>query len=965
MKAFSKDVLRTVGSSKKRFFSIMIICALGVTMFVGLAVGCLDLRRSADRFFDEQGLFDVGILSTLGLTEGDVEVLGSLEGVDAAEGAYEQPSYTGVLGHQATVDVKALSEQGINMPYVLEGRLPQEVNEVAVTSAYLEDSGYSLGDTVMFTARDSGDDAADPLFAESPYVIVGSVIDPTNVIEPDGSTAFRSSTSADYTFYVPRSAASGDVYTAIYLRADGTDGLDCYSRAYEERVESLEDEVLGVEDAQKQLRVDTVRSDALAAVDEAQAEADQSFAEAEQQMADAQAQIDAGMQAVADNRAALDAQAVNYDYMDADSQAQIDAGYESIAASESELQASQAQLDEERASFEQERSDAQAEIDEARADAEGLEATWYVQNRMSLGGYASIDSDASSIETIAAVLPVIFLIVAVLVSLTTGMRMVEEQRGLIGIYKALGYSKARIMGKYVIYMLAASLIGSIVGDLLGFFALPAFLFGIFRSMYILPEFSFFFDAASLIGSIVGDLLGFFALPAFLFGIFRSMYILPEFSFFFDGAYAFGGIALFVVAIVGATAIACNRDLRQVPAVLMRPKAPKAGKRILLERVGPLWKSMGFLNKVTARNIFRYKARFLMTVFGILGCTMLLVCGFAIKNTVDSLASRQYDDVYGYGLMAVVSPDDLVDVQAGLEGSDEVDSLMALFVDNATVTNEDEKTSMQLFVVPEGESLVGYIDLRDDGDGSTVDLPAEGVVITDNAARLLGVEQGSTVEVRDSMLDQVYLPVAEVVTNYLGNALYMSQEAYEEAFGPMKTNALLAVLTGDGEEQIAFADALGEDDRYRSITSVAQLKADFSSAFALIDGIVYIVIVLAAGLAFVVLFTLSTTNIAERQRELATLKVLGFRRGEVHRYVNKETMLLTLVGVLLGLPAGYLLSYSFKFLLKLPAINFATYVSPWTYLIAAAITFVFAFAVSLITNRMLDRINMVEALKSPE
>lgn len=925
MKAFSKDVLRTVGSSKKRFFSIMIICALGVTMFVGLAVGCLDLRRSADRFFDEQGLFDVGILSTLGLTEGDVEVLGSLEGVDAAEGAYEQPSYTGVLGHQATVDVKALSEQGINMPYVLEGRLPQEVNEVAVTSAYLEDSGYSLGDTVMFTARDSGDDAADPLFAESPYVIVGSVIDPTNVIEPDGSTAFRSSTSADYTFYVPRSAASGDVYTAIYLRADGTDGLDCYSRAYEERVESLEDEVLGVEDAQKQLRVDTVRSDALAAVDEAQAEADQSFAEAEQQMADAQAQIDAGMQAVADNRAALDAQAVNYDYMDADSQAQIDAGYESIAASESELQASQAQLDEERASFEQERSDAQAEIDEARADAEGLEATWYVQNRMSLGGYASIDSDASSIETIAAVLPVIFLIVAVLVSLTTGMRMVEEQRGLIGIYKALGYSKARIMGKYVIYMLAAS----------------------------------------LIGSIVGDLLGFFALPAFLFGIFRSMYILPEFSFFFDGAYAFGGIALFVVAIVGATAIACNRDLRQVPAVLMRPKAPKAGKRILLERVGPLWKSMGFLNKVTARNIFRYKARFLMTVFGILGCTMLLVCGFAIKNTVDSLASRQYDDVYGYGLMAVVSPDDLVDVQAGLEGSDEVDSLMALFVDNATVTNEDEKTSMQLFVVPEGESLVGYIDLRDDGDGSTVDLPAEGVVITDNAARLLGVEQGSTVEVRDSMLDQVYLPVAEVVTNYLGNALYMSQEAYEEAFGPMKTNALLAVLTGDGEEQIAFADALGEDDRYRSITSVAQLKADFSSAFALIDGIVYIVIVLAAGLAFVVLFTLSTTNIAERQRELATLKVLGFRRGEVHRYVNKETMLLTLVGVLLGLPAGYLLSYSFKFLLKLPAINFATYVSPWTYLIAAAITFVFAFAVSLITNRMLDRINMVEALKSPE
>ncbi len=925
MKAFDKDVLRTIGSSKKRFFSIMIICALGVTMFVGLAVGCLDLRRSADKFFDEQGLFDVGVLSTLGLTEEDVEALGALDGVAAAEGAYEQPSYTVVGGHQATVDVKALSEQGINMPYVLEGRLPQEVNEVAVTAAYLKDSGYTLGDTVMFTARDQGEDDADPMFAESPYTIVGSVIDPTNVIEPDGSTAFRSSTSADYTFYVPRSAASGDVYSAVYLRAADTDRLDCYSRPYEERVEGIEDEVLGIEDAQRQLRADTVRSEALAAVDEAQAEADQSFADAEQQMADAQAQIDAGMQAVADNRAGLDAQAANYDYMDAEQQAQIDAGYQSLTESEAQLQESQAQLDEQRATYEQERVDAQAEIDEARADAEGLSATWYIQNRMSLGGYASIDSDASSIETIAAVLPVIFLVVAVLVSLTTGMRMVEEQRGLIGVYKALGYSKARIMGKYVVYMLAASLVGSVVGDLLGFFALPEFLFGIFRTMYVLPEFSFSFDAA----------------------------------------YAFGGVALFVIAIVGATAIACNRDLRQTPATLMRPKAPKAGKRILLEHVGPLWKAMSFLNKVTARNLFRYKARFLMTVFGILGCTMLLVCGFAIKNTVDSLAARQYDDVYGYGLMAVVAPDDLEDARADLEGCSEVESIATLYVDNATVSNGDEKASMQLFVVPEGESLDGYIDLRSDEDGSKVELPAGGVVITDNAARLLGIGGGATVEVRDSALDQVSLPVVSIVTNYLGNALYMSQDAYEDAFGPLEENALLAVLSGTGDEQIAFADGLGEDDMYLTVSSVAQLKADFSSAFALIDGIVYIVIILAAGLAFVVLFTLSTTNIAERERELATLKVLGFRRNEVHHYVNKETFLLTLVGVVLGLPAGYLLSYSFKFLLKLPAINFATYVSPWTYVIAAAITFVFAFAVSLITNRMLDRINMVEALKSPE
>lgn len=927
VKAFDKDVMRTVGASKKRFVSIVAICALGVTMFVGLAVGCLDLRRSADAFFDGQGLFDVGVISTLGLTEDDVEALGALDGVAAAEGAYEQSAHVDVNGHLASADIKALSEQGINVPYVLEGRLPQGPGEVAVTAVYLKDSGAALGDQVTFIVDDasSEEESGDSIFSDGPYTIVGSVIDPTNVISPDGSTAFRSSTSADYTFFAPRSDAHGDVYTAVYMRADGTDGLDCYSQTYTERVEALQDEVLAVQPELTQARSDEVRLDALAQVDEAQEEADLQFADAEQALTDAQAQIDAAWQALADSRSALDAQAAYYDYMDEAARAQVDEGYASIAAAETELQASQGQLDEERATFEQERADAQAEIDQARIDAQGLAATWYIQDRMSLSGYASIDSDASSIETIAAVLPVIFLIVAVLVSLTTGIRMVEEQRGLIGVYKALGYSRARIMGKYVVYMLLASLAGSIVGDLLGFFALPAFLFGIFETMYLLPAFSFSFDAA----------------------------------------YAFGGIALFVGSIAGATALACNRDLQQEPAVLMRPKAPRAGKRILLEHIGPLWRRMSFLNKVTARNLFRYKARFFMTVFGILGCTMLLVCGFAIKNTVDSLATRQYDEVYGYDLMAVTAPDDLEQACEGLASDDAVDGLVAFYMDNVTVINGDEKTAMQLLVVPDAAALEGFIELADAKTGDVVTRLGDGVVITNNAVQLLGLGVGDQAEVRGSSLDQAAFSIDAVVTNYLGNAVYMSRETYEQAFGAVEDNAVLVGLAGDDAAQIAFADALAEDEAYLSVSSSAQLKADFASSFALIDGVVYVVIVLAAGLAFVVLFTLSTTNIAERERELATLRVLGFRRAEVHRYVNKETMLLTVLGVAFGLPAGYLLSYSFKFLLKLPAIDFATYVEPWAYIVAAGMTFVFALAVGFVTNRMLDRVNMVEALKSPE
>ena len=937
MKAFSKDVVRTIGSSKKRFFSIMAICALGVTMFVGLAVACIDLRKSADAFFDDQALFDLSVMSTLGMTDDDVAALAALDGVAVAEGSYEASVHTDVGGHLEQADVKALSDAGINEPYVVEGRLPQDAAEVAVTQAYLNDSGKQVGDTLTFTLDDEGSDGAseddadesseetgsdgadasadasgEPMFSDdATYTIVGAVVDPTNVVSPEGATSLRNSTTSDYVFYLTRAAAQGDVYAAVYLLVSDAEELACYSDAYSDRVEEVQDGVLAIQAEREAARADELRADALTEIDDAQATLDA-------EMADAQAQIDAGWQQVNDSRAALDAQAANYAYLPADAQAQIDAGYAQISQSEADLQASQAELDAQRA-------DAQADIDEARADAQALEASWYIQDRMSLVGYSSVDSDATSIETIAAVLPVIFLVVAVLVSLTTAMRMVEEQRGLIGIYKALGYSNARIMGKYAVYVFAAS----------------------------------------FIGSVLGDVVGFFALPEFLFGIFRTMYLLPTYDFAFDVMYAVGGVALFVVAITGATMFACRRDLRQTPAELMRPKAPKAGKRILLERIGPLWRRMSFLNKVTARNLFRYKARFFMTVFGILGCTMLLVCGFAIKNTVDSLPARQYDGVYGYDLMAVTLADDLAAARTDLEARDGVDGLMELSVDNATLINGSDRSSMQLYVVPDGFSLAGYVQLED-ADGATIELPESGIVATDNAAKILGFAVGDEVELRTSALDEEVLTVEAVTVNYLGNAVYMTQEAYEKAFGAAyEPNALLVQLSGDAAAQVSFADELGADDTYLSITSIEKMRGDFSSAFALINGIVYLVIALAAGLAFVVLFTLSTTNISERERELATLKVLGFRRGEVRRYVNKETMVLTLLGVAFGLPAGWLLSYSFRFLLSLPAISFATYVNPWTYLIATGITLVFAFLVSLVTNRMLDRIDMVEALKSPE
>lgn len=1291
MRAFSKDILRTIGGSKKRYLSIVAICALGATMLTGLSIACLDLRESAEALYERQHLYDISVQSTLGLTQDDVDELAGIEGVAVAEGGYEIETYTEVDGIRSTVMLKTLLSSGINEPYVVEGSLPDAPNEIAVTENYLHAANKSIGDTVTFedavaedptglsdlnTSADTGSEADsgesgdeqsstdDPLILGGTYTIVGAVIDPTNITQPEGPIAFRASTSSDYTFFVDESAvADTSSYTIVYLTVSGTEGLSSYSSEYEARVDEVQSRVEDLAPQRERARTEEIKSDALDEIAVSEADAHQQLADAEQELIDGQATIDEsladalagqqeldtqradalselndaqatideqraaaldgieqareGLATIDQTRSELNGQLDSLDALaDAKSQAeagvavakeqgdelvsrlsndqiaasaelaatwntlsswtgteepvaeeqafinavdtyadelsiqavktqallnnfeeshrpqlmhrqqiterteqiagrmsqisaraneiderlaqissalntlpeddaqrtglideqttlqqeqqvlgkeqlalsneqktlsqelgalmnelgisfggqtipydalvglvsqlnesseqlqqtidngyitklaqgmgqaasslaqvnaaiaqidgglegaraQINAGLEALDAAErdaraglataqnglelldaaqselatqrvsalaqladaqqtideglSQLADAQAELDEGRATFETERADALQQIADARAQVDEVEsATWYVQDRSALGSFSSVDSDASSIEAIARIIPVIFFVVAILVSLTTATRMVEEERGLVGLYKALGYSNARILSKYLIYT----------------------------------------GSAALIGGIIGDIAGFVVIPYVLFYIFQAMYLLPLFSLHFDLFYAVLGIVAFVAGIAGATFITCRKDLTESPASLMRPRAPRAGSRIFLEHIRPLWRRLGFLNKVTARNLFRYKKRLAMTIFGIMGCTALLICGFSIKNTVESLAPRQYEQIYRYDLMAVTSADDFEAARSVLEGADEVTDLEAIGVDTITVEYGGGKESMQLYIIPSDMKISDYVSLQT-LEGDPISLDDAGVVMTNNAATVLGLSAGDTASITTSALDKAEVTVESITRNYLGNAIYMTEDAYEELFGPLEPNGFFAHLTGGDTEQRAFADELEGDDIFLSITSVAKMREQFEQSFTLINVVVYVVIGLAAGLAFVVLFTLSTVNIGEREREIATIKVLGFRAGEVRTYINKETLVLTSLGILVGLPAGWALSESFTYILKMPSIFFDVVVDPWCYALAAAFSIVFALAVSLITNRMLARIDMVEALKSPE
>lgn len=1164
--AFRKDILRTIRGNLKRFVAIVVITVLGTAMFSGLKAGCDDLRAAADDFYDSQQLFDVRVLSTLGITQDDVDVLAAIEGVAHAEGGYSETTHVKVAGERASVDVKALSDSGINEPYLVEGELPDSAGEVAVTRGYLNDSGAEIGD--VLTIEDA-EDEANEVFDRREYRIVGAVIDPMEVNNAEGSMSFRAASSSDYAFFVTEDDVTADTFTVAYVRLAGADEVLCYSDEYDDIVSQVTDRIDAVSDEQAQARTDEVIGDALGQVEDGEHEAQESFDEAEQAFADGQKEIDDGRAELADGRAELDSarqelidgqaeidanrqslidgqaqvdagkqelesnrsqvedglaqieaaqaeidanratlvegraelerQQAAYDEALPGAQAQIEAGKQEIASGraqieagiesarqqaaamldqnkdmiiagmmaqgmtqeqalaafeqqraqamdaaeeaaresaevhaaeqklaeaeaevaaaeqqltagaaalesawaelesgeaqleagqkeldaqratlesaqqqlvdgQAQLDASQAQindgwaqlnagqaqidsgwaelesgqaelndgaaeledgqreLDEQRADYEREKADALAELADARAEVESIEpATWYIQDRSSLSGYSSIESDADSIEALGTAFPIIFLIVAILVSLTAITRLVEEQRGLIGTYKSLGFAKHQVYAKYLIYALSACIIGGIIGNVFGFVLLPLFLFTVFDVMYVLPAYPILYNVAN------GML----------------------------------GILLFVVAIGGSAFLSCRSEIHQTPADLLRPKVPKFGSRIFLERIRFVWKRLSFLNKVTARNLFRYKKRFFMTVAGITGCTALIVCAFVIKDSVALMAPEQYESIDQYDIMAVVDADDLDQVADGLADDGRVADLTRVLVDSGEVGNGEDSVDAQIFVVPDDAALEGYVTMAD-ASGSPLELPDEGMLVTNNAQQVLGLEQGGSAVLQDSSLEQRDALVAGVSQSYLGNYAYLSQAAYEDLFGAgaYEPNAVLVQLADDVDGP-AFADELSQDSTYLSVVSTRELEDSFASSFQLINTVVAVILMMAAALAFVVLFTLSTTNISERERELATIKVLGFRRREVHHYVNKETLILTGIGIVFGLVVGPPLGGVLLGSLNMPGIAFPVYIEWYSMIICAVLPFAFALVVDAITNRTLDRIDMIGALKSVE
>ena len=616
---------------------------------------------------------------------------------------------------------------------------------------------------------------------------------------------------------------------------------------------------------------------------------------------------------------------------------------------------------------------------------------WYVQDRQSLGGFSALKSDLDSIQSLGNAFPIVFLVVAVMMSLTSMARMVEEDRSLIGTYVGLGYGRLAVASRYLLFALLACLLGGGLGLLVGFLGIPAFLLVVLEGMYVMPGVRLEYDW--LYGSL--------------------------------------GIALFVVGVLAATIYACVQEMRMTPAALMRPKAPRAGSRILLERIKPVWNRMGFLSKVTARNIFRFKSRLIMTVGGVAGCTALIVCGLAINDTVADLGIKQYRDVYQYDLMVVSGDSDADEMRAKVASDGRTTSTMNVRIESGdmAVGKSDSGSgdssgsvgseSIQLVAVPEkrlsdlGKMVTlqpvhsGILGTSSIGGKGSLKLDDDGVIVAQSAASSLGIATGSKVRLTNGDGVQSTAKVSAVNRNLIGSDVYISETYYAKLFGKsfvsnvsvsgesdkqgtenasqlsispksdkqagktgvqmsvsaesdvqstksLTWNAMYAKLSGSDQSQTDYAQSLEKDSSVVKAVSSAHMADSFK--FDLMGAVVALIVALAGGLALVVLFTLANTNVSERVREMATLKVLGFFDREVHHYVNREMMILTVMGVVLGLPLGRFVGGLLTMALNMPSLYFEVEVKPLSYVIAVVATMMFALLVQLFVNPVLDRID---------
>lgn len=881
----------------RRFCILAVIAMLGVAVMTGIYAGCNDMLLGANNVYTNLKAYDLQIVSTLGLTKNDVKAIKKLPIVSEAEGeksfkATAHPLNNASLSYAMNLVQYNHNSKNLNRLHLLRGNMPTNNHQAAVTERFLHDSGLNIGSTLFLSVQqNSGLPNATSQKQKYKILITGSVLDVNDLDNPNGyqSKAFRNSVISRYPIFT--SAASKSTNNHPYTSISVRLAKPSHINDFSQKYRAI------VADASNQIK-NSVQSDCQK-TRRNQVIEDQTNQKVNQTIANMPMLKNAPDSVLAKARAQI---------------------YAKI------------------------KPEVKKNVPKAK---------WYIATRVENGSYARLRSDVASIQSLGYAFPVLFLVVAMMMSLTAMARMVEEERALIGTYLSLGYGRCAAITRH----------------------------------------AFFAIFACFIGGGIGDILGFLAIPSLLLKILRGLYTVPGVVLRYDWLYGSLCVLAFVIPVAICTIIVSWRETRQVPATLLRPKSPKAGARVLLEHLPFIWNRLSFLNKVSIRNLARFKSRLFMTIGGVAGCTALIVCALALNDTVATLGIRQYDGIYHYDMISISTPDAFQNMKKSVQkdkSNNLVDTILPAYISSGEIAKSDtdngksnskshnskshnssveDSESVQIVVVKDSATLSKMVNLQDVNNNlQTISLNDNGPLLSQSAASSLNISRGDYIKITNSNFKHAKVKLQAVVRNLIGSNIYMTSRCYEKIFGfkngkTIKHNALMLQLRGKDDAKMRYADNVANQEGVLAVMSITRMKHAFS--FDLMNAVVALIVTLAAGLALAVLFTLASTNISERSREIATLKVLGFYQKEVHAYVHKEMFALTVIGVLVGLPLGRLVAGLLTNALRMPALYFEVEVSWLSYAIAGFATLIFALIVQWSTSPALDRIDPVSSLKSVE
>ena len=1062
-----KYSIKEIFVNRKRFISIMLMALLGVGFFAGLVASGPDMRDSLDKFLDDTNTYDINIVSTLGLTNEDVDEIKKIKNTENVHGIYSKDISFKTDDKEFIFKAIEYSEK-INTPILLDGKLPENNNECVVEQDFLIDSGFKIGDNIEI-------DEDDELKANS-FKIVGSVKSPIYVSMERGTTSLGDGT-IDYYLYLNKDVFDMDYYPNIYLNVNSAKIEKITTNKYNELVENVYKDIENIKEERETQRYNNIKEEASEKLQEsideyekgkkegeaelkkakdkiedsekeiknAENELETGKTKAKKEISNAKAEISSsenklkksekeyeeglekyskGVKEYNSNKSKLESSLdvlndnlkklkdlkeeiekqialiedeikngnlenedklvllknqlsdlnsnikeiesnknkINNELSSAEKELnktkkaldsakkEIDNGYKELEKGKKELSSRESSLnnqfakaekeiedgkkeiedaketlEKEEKKFNEEIKDAEKEIEDAKEDIEGIkEGKWYIFDREDDTGFSSFIDSINSMNNIATLFPIIFYLVAILISSTSMSRMVEEERGDIGTLKALGYSNLRIINKYIAYSLLSTVLGGIIGMFIGFILIPTVVWENYSIIYYLPEFY------------------------------------PKLRF----SYGILGTVIAVICITGSTVHSAYKELKDEPSSLMRPKAPKMGKKVILEKIPFIWKRLNFSSKTTVRNVFRYKKRALMTIIGISGCTALILAGFGLRDSIKDIAEYQYGRVFEYDLVVSLNKEDeeLVNL---VKDSDIVESVSLTDSLSGSISAEGIKRDTSIIVVENTEDFKNVANLRDIDSGNIIDLSNEGVLISDKLASLLEIEKGENITLTDSDNNEFEYKVLGIVENYIGHYVYINKDLYESKENDFNINTLFIKYKEGNNDNEAFEEMLLDDNSVTSITVVENSLEHVRDLLKSLDLVVMILIVSSALLAFVVLYNLANVNISERVREIATLKVLGFYDKEVDNYINRESIILTCIGIVIGLIAGVFLTGFVISTCETENMRFARNILLHSYIYSILITSVFSIIVNFATHFVLKKINMVESLKSIE